>query len=132
MANKKILVIDDDAELVSYMQALLSDNGYTVVTAADGKAGFAAAQKEKPDLICLDVTMPEESGIRCYRNLRDDKALAKTPVVIITGVTAEGGDPEPFKKFISTRRQVPPPDAFIPKPFERADLLAKIAELLVR
>ena len=130
MAKKKILVIDDDAELITYLEALLQDNGYDTLTAENGKTGFEKAKKERPDLICLDISMPEESGIRCYRNLRDDAALKKTPVVMVTGVTGEAGDPEPFKKFISTRRQVPPPDAFFSKPFDRTEFLANLAALL--
>ncbi len=74
--------------------------------------------------------MPEKSGVRFYRDLKGDPELAKIPVVIVTAVTGYGGDPESFKKFISTRKQVPPPEGFIAKPIEREELLATIKELL--
>lgn len=130
-SRAKILVVDDEEAVVTYLGMLLQDEGYTTVSARDGKEGLQMARSEKPDLICLDITMPEESGVRLYRNLRDDPELAKTPVVIVTAVTGIGGDPEPFRQFISSRKQVPPPDAFFPKPIEREAFLAKVKELLV-
>jgi CheY-like chemotaxis protein len=74
--------------------------------------------------------MPEESGIRFYRNLKDDPELASTPVMIVTAVTGDGGDPEPFKKFLSTRKQVPPPEAFFSKPIDRKEFLDAVARVL--
>lgn len=128
--TQKILVVDDEPDVATYLEMVLNDAGYETVTAENGREGFAKAQSEQPDLICLDVTMPEESGIRCYRNLRDDEALKNTPVVLVTAVTGYGGDPEPFKQFMSTRDQVPPPDGFFSKPIDREVFLAKIKELL--
>ena len=79
---------------------------------------------------CLDITMPEQSGIRFYRNLKDDSELANIPVVIVTAVTGFGGDPEPFKHFIGTRKQVPPPEAFFSKPIEQKVFLDTVSKLL--
>ena len=128
--NKKILVIDDERSVLAYLETLLQDNGYGTVCAENGKIGFEKARSEKPDLVCLDITMPEESGIRFYRNLKEDPELASTPVVIITAVTGEGGDPEPFKNFISTRKQVPPPEAFFSKPIDQEEFLNTVAKIL--
>lgn len=122
--QKKILVIDDDADLVTFVTTLLQDNGYQTASAANGQLGLEQARAQHPDLILLDITMPEKSGVKCYRELRDDPALAKIPVVMVTGVT------EDFKKFISTRKQVPPPDDYISKPFEPQLLLDTVAKLL--
>lgn len=128
--NKKILVIDDERSVLAYLETLLQDNGYRTVCAENGKIGFEKVKSEKPDLVCLDITMPEESGIRFYRNLKEDSKLASTPVVIITAVTGEGGDPEPFRDFISTRKQVPPPEAFFSKPIEQQEFLNTVAKIL--
>jgi len=128
--NKKVLVIDDEPSVMEYLETLLQDNGYETVGAENGRIGFEKAKSEKPDLVCLDITMPEESGIRFYRNLKDDPQLASTPVVIVTAVTGDGGDPEPFKKFISTRKQVPPPEAFFSKPIEQKEFLDTVAKIL--
>jgi CheY-like chemotaxis protein len=128
--KKKVLIIDDERSVVIYLETLLQDNGYDTVSAENGRTGFEKAKSEKPDLVCLDITMPEESGIRFYRNLKDDPELGATPVVIVTAVTGEGGDPEPFKKFISTRKQVPPPEAFFSKPIDRQEFLDTVAKVL--
>jgi CheY-like chemotaxis protein len=82
------------------------------------------------DLICLDISMPEQSGIRFYRDLKDDPALRAIPVVIVTAVTGYGGDPESFREFISTRKQIPPPDGFLAKPIEKEEFLKLIGEIL--
>ena len=96
---KRVLVIDDEPAVVTYMVTLLADNGYATTSAENGRIGFERAKSDPPDLVCLDISMPEESGIRFYRQLRDDPQLAATPVIIVSGVTGLGGDPEPFKHF---------------------------------
>ncbi len=123
---KKILVIDDEPDTVTFVSTLLRDHGYEVVSAADGKEGLEKARQEQPALICLDITMPEMSGVKFYRELRGDPALQKTRVVMLTGVTQD------FEKFISSRKQVPPPDGYLSKPFDPKELLALIGKLLNR
>ncbi len=122
--KKKIIVIDDDPHIVTFLTVLLQDNGYDTISAENGKVGLDKTRAEKPDLILLDITMPEKSGVKFYREVRDDEYLKKIPVVMVTGVTVD------FKKFISTRRQVPPPDGYISKPVDRQELLDTIAQLL--
>lgn len=129
-AKKKILIVDDEPGLVTYLETLLQDNGYETVSATDGQIGSEKLKNERPDLVTLDISMPEKSGVRFYRDLKEDPELAKIPVVIVTAVTGYGGDPEEFKKFISTRKQVPPPEGFVAKPVEQEELLATIKELL--
>jgi CheY-like chemotaxis protein len=129
-AKKKILIVDDEPGLVTYLETLLQDHGYATISAVDGQAGFEKLKSERPDLVTLDISMPETSGVRFYRNAKDDPELAKIPVVIVTAVTGKGGDPEAFRKFISTRRQVPPPEGFIAKPIEPEALLRTIEGLL--
>ena len=128
--RKRVLVVDDEPHVVTYMETLLHDNGYETVSASDGKKGIEKARNERVDLVCLDISMPEESGIRCYRNLKDDPRLSAIPVVVVTAVTGYGGDPEPFKRFISTRKQVPPPEGFLSKPIDKQEFLDTIAKLL--
>jgi CheY-like chemotaxis protein len=122
--KKRILVIDDDQDIVTFLTLLLQDHGYETISAKDGGEGLEKTRAERPDLICLDITMPEKSGVKYYREVRDDPALKKIPVVMVTGVTEE------FKQFISTRRQVPPPDGYISKPVDKQKLLEIITKLL--
>ena len=128
--RKKILVLDDEPNVVTYLETLLRDNGYDTVSAGNGREGMEKARSERPDLITLDISMPEESGVRFYRELKKDPDLAGIPVVIVTAVTGYGGKPEDFQKFISSRGQVPPPEGFVPKPIDRDELLKGVTSLL--
>ena len=128
--KKKVLVLDDEPHVVTYLETLLRDNGYETLSASNGKEGMEKIRSEKVDLVCLDISMPEQSGVRFYRNLKDDPKLSGIPVVIITAVTGFGGDPEPFKKFISTRKQVPPPEGFLAKPIDKDEFLDMITKIL--
>jgi CheY-like chemotaxis protein len=122
--QKTILVVEDEPDQMAYLDTLLKDRGFAVITAADGREGFEKAKANHPDLITLDISMPEESGVRMFRDLQGDPATASIPVIIITGVTHD------FKRFIETRKQVHPPAGYFDKPPDREKLLAKINELL--
>lgn len=128
--KKQVLVIDDEPDVVTYLSMLLEDNGYETVTAANGIEGMEKAKQSRPDLICLDITMPEQSGIRFYRNLKDDAELADVPVVVVTAVTGKGGDPAPFEEFLSSRTSVPPPEGFFSKPIVREEFMAEVDRIL--
>ena len=128
--KKKILILDDEPHVVTYLETLLQDNGYETVSASNGKEGMEKAKEDKPDLVCLDISMPEQSGVRFYRNLKEDPDLSSVPVVIVTAVTRYGGDPEPFKRIISSRKQVPPPDGYLSKPIDKQEFLDTIAKVL--
>lgn len=122
--KKRILIVDDEPDVLAYLGAFLEDNGFPVTTAANGKEGFETAKAQIPDLIILDITMPEESGVRMYRNLQEDPQTAGIPVIVVTGVSHE------FKRFIESRKRVPPPAGYFDKPPDRAQLLARINEIL--
>lgn len=128
--KKQVLVIDDEPDVVTYLSMLLEDNGFETVTAANGIEGMEKAKENHPDLICLDITMPEQSGIRFYRNLKEDAELSHIPVVVVTAVTGKGGDPAPFEEFLSTRKVIPPPEGFFSKPIVREDFMAEVKRIL--
>ena len=128
--RKKVLVLDDEPNVVAYLETLLQDNGFDTVSAANGREGMEKARSEKPDLITLDISMPEESGVRFFRELKEDPDLSGIPVIIVTGVTGYGGKPEDFQKFISSRKKIPPPEGFVPKPIDRDELLKGVTSLL--
>lgn len=128
--KKRILILEDDPDVITYLKTLFEDHGYATDAAADGQEGLEKAKAITPDLITLDLSMPEKSGVRFYREIKEDPALSKVPVVVVTGVTGFGGNPEDVRRFLSTRRQVPPPDAFIPKPIDRDELLKVVHDLL--
>ncbi|MGV7928614.1 MAG: response regulator [Spirochaetota bacterium] len=122
--NRKILIVDDEPDVVTYLSSLLEDNGYRTLKAFNGKEGMDLAQKELPDLISLDITMPEETGVRMLRNLHDDPATTGIPVILVTGV-----DPQ-YKDFIEHRKQVNPPAAYFEKPIDKELFLRTIQKIL--
>ena len=88
------------------------------------------ARREKPDLVTLDISMPNVSGTKVYREIRGDSELASIPVVIITAIVGFDGDPYAYRDFIGHRRKVPPPDGFFPKPIDASAFLATVRYLL--
>jgi CheY-like chemotaxis protein len=119
---KTVLVVDDDPDARDFLTTVLEDNGYGTVTANDGAEAIAAIEQSKPDLVLLDITMPEKSGVAVYRKLKEDDQLKAIPVIIVTGMSDE------FEKFISTRRQVPPPEGYISKPVDHEQFLSMVKE----
>ncbi len=122
--KRKILVVDDEPDVIEYLTSLLEDNGYEVRTALNGKVAMELVKDDKPDLICLDISMPEETGVRMLRNLHDDDRTKDIPVIIVSGV-----DPK-FKDFISHRKQVNPPSAYFEKPIDKHEFLNAIRTIL--
>lgn len=125
MADKQtILIIDDEPDTVTYFSSLLEDNGYATITARNGAEAIERVKEARPDLITLDITMPETSGVRCYRDLRETEAWRTIPVIIITGISGD------FRTFISSRKHVPPPDGYLSKPVDATELLGLVRKLL--
>ena len=122
--QKTVLVVDDDPDAVDFFVTVLEDNGYKTVSARDGNEALDRIQEEIPDLVTLDVTMPEKSGVGVYRKLREEDAYKGIPVIIITGVSDD------FKHFISSRRKVPPPNGYLSKPIEPEELVRLVGELV--
>ena len=121
---KKILVVDDEPDVTTYFTAVLEENGYETETASNGAAAIEAIRTFKPDLVSLDITMPEQSGVKTYRQLKEGEEFKGIPVLIITGIAKD------FKHFISSRKQVPPPDGYLEKPVKPETLLAEVKKLI--
>ncbi len=125
MSDKKtILIVDDEPDVRTFLRSLFADHGYETIEAADGAEGMSLARSRSPDLITLDITMPGQTGVRSYRQLKGDPELARIPVVIVTAVG------EPMEQFLKTRKQVPDPEGFMAKPIDPDKLLQMVAELV--
>jgi len=122
--KKKILIVDDEQDILTYLSTLLEDNGYATALAKDGEEALKQVEAVGPDLITLDVSMPEKSGIKLYREVKANDRWKQIPVIIVTGVSGD------FKKFISTRHQVPPPEGYLSKPIDAEEILALIKKLI--
>ncbi len=121
---KKILIVDDEPDVIEWMTAFFEDNGYATISAVDGAEAFALAKSEKPNLVTLDITMDQESGMRALKNLQDAEETRDIPIIICTGVSPD------LKQFIDRTKQVQNPAAFLEKPIDRDVLLSKVNELI--
>jgi len=126
--RKKVLVVDDEKDISTYLSRIFEEGGFHVTCAADGEQALQAAERERPDLITMDLSMPRLSGVRSYQALKSRPDLATIPVIFVTGITGPGG-PRDTERFYSTRRQIPPPDGFVSKPIDPAKVLELAREL---
>lgn len=120
---KKVLVVDDDPDVRVFSVAVLEENGYTPLEAANGEEGMKIVKKESPDLIILDILMPRESGIRLYRNLKTNKSLKHIPVVVLSGIAEKSFQRSQKALTEFGGESVPEPEAYLEKPV-KAELLA--------
>ncbi len=89
---KKILIVDDEPTIIAFVKKRLEANSFEVVTASDGKEGVAAAQQEAPDLILMDIMMPNMSGGDAVKSLKIDEKTKNIPVIFLTGVYGKKGE----------------------------------------
>jgi CheY-like chemotaxis protein len=127
---KRILVVDDEMDLRTFISTLLESNGYKVSVAENGEQGMAKFREKKPALVTLDVMMPKESGIKMYRDIKTQEEYKDIPVLIISGLAR--------KTFLHSQRvldrfknqEVPDPDGYIEKPPEPEELLGEVRRLI--
>ena len=129
MDQKKVLIVDDEPNVVTYLETLLGDAGFETISAADGSEGLTKARSESPDIITLDINMPKTSGLRMYRELREDANTAGIAVIVVTAVTGYGDNPEEFKKFLSSRPHLAEPEGFVAKPIDAEEFVGLVKSI---
>lgn len=117
----KVLLIDDELNLIDTLTVLLTNRGFEAIAAFDGNDGLAKAKDEKPDLIVLDLMMPKPDGFEVIKGLRSDKSTNAIPVIILTARS----DTE--ARFKTHKYKA---DAYMVKPFHLPDLVTKINQFL--
>ena len=122
LSGRKILVVDDEPDILVFYSAVLTDNGATVLEASDGDTALDIARREKPDLITLDLSMPGTDGGKVFEKLRQDAELSQIRVCIITG--------KPELRRLIYDRPVPPPEGYLDKPVDEETLLRNVRKIL--
>jgi CheY-like chemotaxis protein len=121
MAKKKILLVDDSSTALMIEQVLLSRMGYQIVLARDGKEAVAKATEERPDLILMDVVMPNMTGLEACRALRAGEATRSIPIVLVT----TRGDCDTVEAGFASGC-----NDYVTKPINGAELLGKLRDQL--
>ena len=124
-----VLVVDDEPDVVTYLSSVLEDAGMKVLTAHDGDAALEIIKTETVDLISLDLVMPRKSGIRLLVELRKNKALARIPVIFVTGHAHDPGVRRDVTDALAGSTMVGPA-MYLEKPVTPASYLAHICRIL--
>jgi DNA-binding response OmpR family regulator len=119
--RKRILIVEDETELVKAIEIRIKHAGYEVLTAYDGQEGLEKAKKEKPDLIILDLMLPKMDGYKVCALLKKDARFSRIPIIMLTARAQESDKKLGFEVAV---------DAYITKPFQHEVVLAKVRDLL--
>lgn len=127
---KKVLNVEDDPDIRTFVTTVLEENGYIPIMAKDGEEGTRKVKEEKPDLIILDILMPKESGIKMYHELKKNPSLKDIPVVMLSAVSK--------RTFLRSQaaltefgdETVPEPEEYLEKPVEPEDLAKILKKIL--
>ena len=123
--QQKILIIDDDPVFVDAMKTVL-ETRYQVITAPGGDEGLSTARRDKPDLILLDIIMPNRDGFHVCKQLKADKELAGTPVIILTSFARHKGETKiPVSAGLDLEAE-----GYIDKPVSPQELLRQVGAVL--
>jgi two-component system alkaline phosphatase synthesis response regulator PhoP len=120
---KRILVVDDDREIVRLLRASLEQAGYQVLIAYDGETALHSLRRGRPDLVVLDLMLPDRDGWDVTRVMRGDKILAHTPIIMLTARV------EHHDRIVGLELGA---DDYVTKPFHPGELLARIRAVLRR
>ena len=127
-SGKKVLIADDEADVLVFVQAALEEDGHEILTATDGEAALKKARTERPDLVILDVQMPKKDGFQVFDDLRKGETTRPIPVIMLTAVRQRTGIPfegRDMGQFYGSE-----PEAFIDKPIDPDTLRDTVNRLL--
>ena len=130
MGKKKILFVDDELDMRIFLSTVLKTEGYEAVAARNALEGIKKAHDVCPDLIIMDVMMPQAGGVTLFQEIKKDERLKHVPVIMLTGVSEKAF--HHHLKMLNLRLDdtLPPPDAYMEKPLNPARLVETIEKLL--
>lgn len=121
---RKIVCVEDEVEMIALITLILSRKGFEVIGAEGGAKGLAAIRAEKPDLVLLDLMMPEIDGWQVYQQLKADPATAEIPVIVVTAKAQN------IDKVLGLH--IAKVDDYISKPFSLQELVDRVEAVLMR
>ncbi len=122
--KKRILCIEDDEDMVDLIRLILTRRGFEVLGASRGASGLEIIRKEKPDLVLLDLMMPEMDGWEVYQQIKSDEATQNTPVIVVTAKA------QSIDRVLGLH--IAKVDDYISKPFSPQELLDSIESVFLR
>jgi len=130
LKEKNILVVEDDLHMRIFITTVLETSSYNATASKDGQEGIRKEKEDRPDLIILDVMMPEEGGVPMYRQLKTDNQCKNIPVVMLSGVESKTCRHALKMMSIGLRDPLPAPEAYVEKPPKAEKLLNIVQKLL--
>ena len=127
--GKKVLIVDDDADIRTFVSSVVENSGYTPIIALNGEEAMDKIREEKPDIITLDILMPKESGIKMYREVKTTPEFSDIPVIILSGI-AQRTFIRSQKALAEDGQAVPEPEVYLEKPVEPEELAATLKKFL--
>ena len=127
---KKVILVDDEEDIILYFQTALEDAGYVALTASNVPEGLQLIRREKPDLVCLDILMPRESGMSLYQKLKNDPELGRIPVLITSGLSLTKELKDIDYRRLPDGTELPEPEGIAEKPITAPQFLAKVKAII--
>ena len=127
---KKVLIVDDELDVRIYVRTLFETSGYSPIVTRNGIEGLQKAKELSPDLIILDVMMPEAGGVTMYRELKTDPQLKNIPVIMLTAVGEKSFSHYLKMLNIKIGDPIPQPEAYMEKPLDHEELLKLARKIL--
>jgi CheY-like chemotaxis protein len=130
--KQRVLVVDDETDMRVFLSNVIETGGYDPIVAINGTEGLKRALNENPDLIIVDMMMPQEDGLQMYQNLKYNEMLKHIPVIMLSSI-----DKKTFYHYQQVKnalpgKGVPEPEAYLEKPPEAEELLSLIHDMLIK
>ncbi len=128
--KKKIMIVDDETDIQAYLMAALEDSGYSTCTVNDINDILGSIYQEKPDLILLDIMMPDRSGISIYREIQQTPEFKTIPIILMSGLSSKNEFIEKLFHDQKNPDKISVPAVFMEKPIQLEKLEKQISNLL--
>ena len=128
---KHILVIEDEPDFAALLRSILTKGGYTAATAYNWTDALKELEDNTPNLITLDINMPEKSGVFFYRDIKANRKFREIPIVVVTGLSRDDKDMENIVRSLMESEHVPHPEAYVEKPVDGPRFLRTVQEALL-